>query len=483
LVRLARQEECAIVLLDPPGTLATQFLLHLRARRLDGRVIYDRLADTDYVPGYDWLTASDQADPFQRRAENDERIREFAAILLRRRGIHDPAKTPVIEEGLLAALQLYLAQDSPVPLPWLADVFDRRAEAHVYLLEHCTKPALAQKFREYAALSPSVRRAEVAPAERILQAVLHSPAFQVRSGGATFALEQFLNERGVLILDGSSHGNLSRDAVSVMMGAIILRIIRHCRTGSKCRVVLVLDEAVNADLIGLQESRALAEAGKWNLEFHILVQSPFSFPSEDIRQNVLQNCWRHEWFRQGSPAAARLAAEDVAIPLLNPLQVHHTEQSVRTAIAGFHRLRLASGNEWTDASGKKRRLTSWHTILWPHSRVIREEQDRYTTLADQILLMQKELMQLRPGWRFVRSDTVTPAPEYVKLLRHKWSLLGSWSDRDGFLGIGADEAKVSDILAMLKQHPTFRPPALVLPASGVSARSAARRLETRETAL
>ena len=76
-------------------------------------------------------------------------------------------------------------------------------------------------------------------------------------------------------------------------------------------MVLALDEAVTADLIGLYESRALSEAGKWGLEFHILIQNPFGFGSDEIRTGVLQNCWRHEWFRQGNPEAARLAAEDI----------------------------------------------------------------------------------------------------------------------------------------------------------------------------
>src|SRR5436309_1163359 len=68
LVPLARRKDRAIVLLDPPGTLATKFLLHLHALGLDDRVIYDRLADTDRVPGYDWLVPSAHNDPLQREA-------------------------------------------------------------------------------------------------------------------------------------------------------------------------------------------------------------------------------------------------------------------------------------------------------------------------------------------------------------------------------------------------------------------------------
>ena len=92
------------------------------------------------LAGYDWLPPSAHPDPLQREAENDERIREFAAILLRRRRIQDPALTPVIEEGLLAALRLYLAQRSPCPLSWVADAFDPSSQTRSHMLAYCTEP-------------------------------------------------------------------------------------------------------------------------------------------------------------------------------------------------------------------------------------------------------------------------------------------------------------------------------------------------------
>src|SRR5207248_578088 len=79
---------------------------------------------------------------FQRAGENDERVRAFSSVLLRRRGIQDAALTPLIEEGLLAALRLYLHQAAPVPLPWLADVFEVGSEARAHLLANCTEPEL-----------------------------------------------------------------------------------------------------------------------------------------------------------------------------------------------------------------------------------------------------------------------------------------------------------------------------------------------------
>src|SRR5207237_5401816 len=138
-----------------------------------------------------------------------------------------------------------------------------------------------------------------------------------------------------------------------------------------------------ADLIGVQESRALSEAGKWGLEFRILIQNPFSFPTEEVRNNVLQNCWRHEWFRQGSPEAARLAAEDIATPLLNPLKVHHTEYRIRATDAGYERIPTTSRSEHVDPGGHTSRSTSWATVLRQRRKEVKERYDRYTALQDQ----------------------------------------------------------------------------------------------------
>jgi hypothetical protein len=475
---LAQRNDCAIVLLDPPGTLASKFLLHLDRLGLTRRVIYDRLADTDRVPMYDWLTASSHSDPLQRQAEDDERVREFAAILLRRRGIQDTADTPLIEETVLAALRLYLHQRSPVPLPWIVDAFTPWSQARARLLANCTDQSLVRQFEEYGGLSRSARRSETAPAERILRSVFESPAFRVRCAEPTFDLGRFLDERGILILDGSSRGNLSRDAASVMMGAVILRVIRHCRNSSKSRVVLVLDEAVNAGLVGLHESRALAEAAKWGLEFHVLVQDPSGFPSEEIRRNVLQNCGRHEWFRQGSPEAARLAAEDVATPILDPLQVHHTEYRIRSVDAGYERIEVKSRNERETGTDRKSKGTAWSEVLWPRRKEVKDAQDRYTALADQVQLVQKELMRLQPGWRLVRGDCVSPQPEYVPRLADPW---GTREGHGSGYGSGAEERVQAlhfrGILRRIRQGDAYRQPS---PPEGVQKRpddrSAALRL-------
>jgi hypothetical protein len=481
LVPLAKRGDCSIVLLDPPGTLARKFLLHLDLLGLTSRVLYDRLADTDRVPGYDWLPASSHADPLQREAENDEHIREFAEILLRRRGTLGTAGTPLIEETLLAALGVYVHQATPAPLPWLAEIFDPWSERRAHMLANCTTPELVRKFRDLGSLSPTARRTETAPAERILRSVLQSPAFRVRSGDVTFDVGQLLNDRGILILDGGSRGNLSRDATSVMMGAVILRVLQHARTGAKGRIVLVMDEAVNANLLGLHESQALAEAGKWGLEVHVLVQDPFGFPTAEIRSNVLQNCWRHEWFRQGSAEAARLAAEDVATPQLDPLQVHHTEYRTRTADAGFERIATLGRSESVDSAGRRVHGTSRHTVLWPRRKEVKDAQDRYTALADQTMLVQKELMLLGTGYRFVRDDTVTATAEYVRRLTDPWSPSQSTGSRFGRGGSNwLSDAKFAMTLDRIKEGNHYGDARLQTPRTSVDCTvpAAAQRLRS-----
>ena len=79
------------------------------------------------------------------------------------------------------------------------------------------------------------------------------------------------------------------------------------------RVLLVLDEANNANLIGASghEVRALAELQKdsYGLDIHILVQS-LDFPNPQITNGVLTNCKTHRWFYNANASMCRKASED-----------------------------------------------------------------------------------------------------------------------------------------------------------------------------
>jgi len=334
LTALALQTDRAIVVCDPHrDSLAFNFMRQLEGACQEHRVAYDRLADTDRVLGWTFLAPSRNSDPAQKQAENDERIRAFADVLLRRRGLQGLADKPLIEEWTTAALRLWMHQEKPIPLIQLPFVFHPRHPVFRHAVEHCTDEETTWKFRELPRLSATALRNEVAPAERLLASVCSSPAFRLRSGG-TFDLEAFLDSKGILILEGGGEG-LSEDAARTMFGAVILRVIQHVkrnpayRSGRPaCRVQLVLDEANNFHLVGPYEMRALAETQKMGLDIDVLVQA-LDFPTEEIRNGVLTNCARHEWFRCGSADVARMGAEDL-LALLDPYKLHHREQRPRS---------------------------------------------------------------------------------------------------------------------------------------------------------
>jgi len=142
-----------------------------------------------------------------------KRIREFAEILLRRRGTLGTAGTPLIEETLLAASASTFTKRHPNRCRgWRKSSILGRRGGHT-----CSRIALRRNWCGSSATSDHSRPRHAGPKpprpERILRSVLQSPAFRVRSGDATFDVGRLLNERGILILDGGSRGNLSRDAM------------------------------------------------------------------------------------------------------------------------------------------------------------------------------------------------------------------------------------------------------------------------------
>lgn len=303
---------CALVVIDPHrDSLAAGLLTHLVARGMQHRVLFDRLAAADRILSHDFLPKpAAPLGSFRHRIEADELIRAFADILCRRRGMESLAGAVLIEEWVTAALRLYLAQDDHPPLPILQHAFGPPDDPDFQrLVRRCRDPEAATRFREIE--RGAVARGQVAPAERLLRGVLGSPIFAARCGSA-FRLAPFLDRGGILIIEGG--GNASEDAQRTIMGATILQAIRYVRTRPRPHppVILALDEANNAGLIGASgyEARAAAECQKLNLHIHILVQS-LDFPTADITDAVLTNALRHEWYFNAHEAAVRRAAADL----------------------------------------------------------------------------------------------------------------------------------------------------------------------------
>lgn len=170
-----------------------------------------------------------------------------------------------------------------------------------------------------------------------------------------FDLGGFLENKGKLIIERGK--KIGTDTMRTIMGAIILLVIDYAerRTHSLPTIRVRIDEAFNAGLATKTELQAAAEHNKRGLYFEMNFQR-LDMPVED-----LQLFHRHEWFRCSSYELARKAATDV--------------------VAGL------SGSDETRAQ-------------------------RIATITD-------EIMNLNPGWRWVR-DKFGSRKEYVPLLENPW---------------------------------------------------------------
>ncbi len=301
----------AIVVIDPHFmSLAWNAYIHLVARGLWRRVLFDRLSNFDRVLGYQFLRPSTANQTNRRDAENEQTIREFIDVLLRRRDMQSLASHPLIEEFVFLACQLIIYQKHPTPASEIRYAFEPQEPHFHRLISGCTHEEVRRKFLAIA--SGQIKSGQYAAARRLISGVCGSPAFTTRCH-TTFDLNRFLNRRGILLIEGASHG-ISPDTASTIMGAIILQVFHFIRSRPKPypRVLLVIDEATNANLIGAagHEVRALAELQKRGLDIHILCQSP-NFPNSFVEDGVLTNCIEHHWFFPANDAVAQKAARDL----------------------------------------------------------------------------------------------------------------------------------------------------------------------------
>ena len=304
----------AAVVVDPHSrSLAWHSYVQLIARGFRKRVLFDQLSNLNRVLGYRFLQASRSDNPYRRDAENDQTIHEFMDVLLRRRDIESLAARPLTEEYLTDALLLVLHQRHETSAADIQFAFQTHHPRFRELLANCTNPDVRAKFQ--AIENGSIKPGQYGSAARLIRSVCSSPAFTLRCQ-PTFSLPTFLDRYGILLVEGGTQG-ISPDTASTIMGSIILQVIHYVRSRPRAtpRVLLVIDEATNANLIGAagHEVRALAELQKKGLDIHILVQSP-SFPSAFIEDGVFTNCIEHHWFFAANDAVAQKAARDLGDP-------------------------------------------------------------------------------------------------------------------------------------------------------------------------
>lgn len=384
----AIHEEEACVVADPhKRSLAFNCMKH---QPLGRKAVFDTLSNTDRVLAWRMLEPSSQSG-LDGMVETDERIRAFADILIRRRGMTTLKRTPLIEEWTVAALEIWLKQNRdrpPPPLFLLPQVFLPASRVHKELVENCTDWEIAARFQMIERLSPVALRGEVGPAERILRSVFRSPSFMARCDG-NFDFVPFLNSGGHIYLEG---GGVSEDAMAIMLGAIVQRIIQEAKRGAFERPVrVVIDEALL--VIGGYEAKAMAEMRKFNVNFTLISQSlP---PDSEIREMLLMNAGRIEVFRCNSFETAKLCADILGTASLDANAVLRTRQQVRQFHDGYDDILTYSRDLETGAQ----RVNDAARARYRHEA---EEVEQYKDYSTQIKEMQQKLLTLKVGERYIR---------------------------------------------------------------------------------
>lgn len=306
----------AVVCIDPhTRSLSWNAFLHLLARGYRRRILFDRLSNLDRVLGYGMLHPSTARNPLRLRAENEHQVDQFTELVSRRSGVNSLATSPQKEEYTRLAGQFIVYQNSLRSLGDVEYVYEPKHPKFRELLSGCTHPDVKFRFEQVA--DGTIRPSLYAPAKRLIQATFGSPLVQTRLGATSFHLGNFLNERGILLVE-SGAGNVSDDAKRTIMGDIVFQTIQFIRSRRRAmpRVLLILDEAQNSQLIGDagHEVQAMAECQKWGLDFLTLIQQD-TFPTAISRQ-MFSNCLRHEWFFNANDTMCRQAAADLGDPEL-----------------------------------------------------------------------------------------------------------------------------------------------------------------------
>lgn len=259
------------------------------------------------------MPRSTHPNPLIREAEDEQTADHFTDILGRRREVASLASAPLIEEWVKAAVRLVLFQRTPCPASHILFAFRPQHPIFQRLLDGCERSDVREKF--VAIAHGDIKHPTYAPAHRLITGI-DSPVFTARCG-TSFPLERHLESGGILIVEGGG-GSISEHVSHLILATIVMRTIQYVRTRPKPypRVLLAMDEALNANLIGASgfEARALAECQKMGLDCHLLIQTIGGFPTKFVQQNVMANCVRHEWYYNADPAIVSVAAADLGDP-------------------------------------------------------------------------------------------------------------------------------------------------------------------------
>lgn len=411
-----------------------------------GKAIFNRLLvidlrDMTKVVMTQFIHSSSNPDPLQRLHENDI----FSAPLLdsmrrRRPDIKSWDERPTLYDGAQLAIRLYQNKDRWYPEPWLYDAFLKRHPKQTFVASHCTNVDDRNELLSFNFLPPREQESTSKAIRRLLKGTLAIPAILARtSKPPVHDKKAFLNRGGITVILGGA----SDQAASVAIGSDFAETMFLAKQGLERPGVYVVDEALNHKLLGEYESTILSTIRWKGVSVWYVVQS-FDFPSEEIKNNVLQNT-DHYWFRQGTYDMAMEAAKDM-LGALDEYKVHHTiTKQVHAGFDTIHRVTkgISKHPEHGDIESEHEQVS-----MVPLYKELKE--DVHQAPDHQLVWFAQSMQELQ--WECcVREKNRAPYKLSIPLLPDSWAFEG------------LKERKAAECLTLLKERPEYQTPELTNP--------------------
>lgn len=391
--------ESCVHVADPHGPLGWKILENCVRCGIEDRVIFDELAYTDLVPAiYDFFPRSTNPDQLRRAQEEQVYLGAFLDLVTRDRPDLKTALGPRQGKYLRYAAKCWQKQLEPVSLLRLPDVFDIHSEKYFQAIDNCTDEKAALELAKLSKYSSAQYVDELLEgAKNILDPLFTSPAFCLRAASTVSGLKQAAIDKRVIIQVGGRM--IAPLAVRQILGSTASNLTYKCEeyygeTGKPLPVKTWLDEAGSCDLISINDGKRLPQQLKWGAEWNAIFQQMTLDP--DLLEVILQNFKTQHYFCQGSASSAKIAADQLALGLIDPDKKLEGHEKKRMQPTGTFKFRTVENHsESRDEDGRKR--TGKSTNLVAHQEYELATEDAYQALNDQLLMYANKLTTLPVG--------------------------------------------------------------------------------------
>jgi hypothetical protein len=457
LLQIAAMRLCAICVMDKHGLLTKVLALHLASQGLTRRLLYDEFSNFNRVLAVRWLEQSTHQNAGKKQSENHARITGFMELLWRasqRQGeegsiFEKPMGSMFTELGI----KLWLFQVPVKPMSWFPYAFRLKHPRCRQMVDQCTDEEVREEWRTLLNLAArnadTLLESKIGFSRRLSRQVFGLPAFRERCDG-DLAIYQLLQEKRIILLDGSNDGSVPDEVSTAIFGSWNLGIIQaqqkhFSATGQPLLCVVVWEEAPASRIVGPVEIDISREGRKYGFIQYVLGQEKDSWDL-NTWSAMKTNTQVHEWYNPGEPDLAMEAAKDIAYAQLDPYAVHHIDEIERTVTDGFT-TEIRKGR----TKSKEHSSESETEINVPIIRKVIDRKVSYQDLDHQVKKHLPTLLNLNPGEFMlrIRGKYVSTKPEYRPLLPDPYP-------EELFPGLA--EKKLRKVIEQSQTKPEFKTP-------------------------